>query len=234
MGSFKKICGQILILLIIHSLFPRNLFAESTDDVTRSLYLYTDYGLGTYKSKLLESNDTNSVLTYGAGIYAGTEKRLGVDYRVEQASTAFELNSSSLLLHWKTTAVRYRFPYVELGPVIGSVLAKGNRSGTDIFDAVGNGYGGFLGVLVPVGRRSTIDLKICQVSTSEIIDKNNAQVSIGPRLDLELSSRIGITKKNFDFTLGYRRRTFSITENSVSFAELQSATFIGFVGGFNF
>ncbi|MCX6124000.1 MAG: hypothetical protein NTV34_04520 [Proteobacteria bacterium] len=223
-----------------HFLVPLLLFvgnemlASEVDDLVRTVYLYGDYGLGTYKSTLMVSNDTNSVVTYGVGTYAGQEKRLGVEYRVETATTGFALNTSSLQMIWSTTIIKYRLWAFELGPVIGGVKATGNRAGTDVFDAVGSGYGGYFGMTLPIGKNNSLDIKATQVSTGEVIDKKLAAVAIGPRLDIEIGGRIGLTRKSLAATLGYRRRSNTITESGTSYAELQTATFIGFNSGFDF
>lgn len=228
--------SKILKALITASLglAPSSYAASEPEELIRTAYILSDYGMGTYKSELMETNDTNGILTYGMGMYAGHQKKLGVEYRVENATTAFALTSSSLQMKWDTTIIKYRAWIFEIGPVLGSVYAKGNREGTDIFEATGNGYGGYFGLFMPVGKHSTIDLKATQVSTGEMMDKEARTVAVGPRLDLEVSSKIGITKRNLSATIGYRRRTSSITEESVAYAELQTATFIGFYTGFDF
>lgn len=210
------------------------LAAAEPEELIRTAYLLGDYGMGTYKSALMESNDTNGIVTYGIGAYAGLQKKLGIEYKVESATTAFALNTSSLAMTWNTTVIKYRLWAFEVGPVIGSVTAKGNRAGTDIFDAVGSGYGGYFGLMMPVGKHSTIDLKATQCATGEMIDKQQMTVAVGPRLDIELSSRIGITRRNLSATIGYRRRTYTITEDGTGFAELQTSTYLGLVTGFDF
>lgn len=216
--------------------FEQSASADEDDfyDRSRTVYLLANYGSGTYKSALMESNDTNGVVSYGVGTAAGQQMKLGIEYLVETSTTTFLLDSSSLQMKWDSTIIKYRLWAFELGAVVGSVTAKGNRAGTDIFDCSGSGYGGYFGMQFPIGKRSTIDIKAMQVATGETIDKKQREVTIGPRLDLEISSRIGITRKSLDATIGYRRRTNTITEAGTTYAELQTATFLGFVTGFNF
>lgn len=209
-------------------------YGDDFTDRTHTAYLLTDYGMGTYKSQLMQSNDTNSIVTYGIGANAGQNLDLGIEYRVEQATTTFALDQSSIQMKWDTTVVKYRLWAFEIGGVFSGVTAKANQAGTDIFDCVGSGYGGYFGLQMPIGRRSSIDLKATQATTGLTIDKKEAQVAVGPRLDLELSGRIAITRKNLEATLGYRRRTNTLTYNSTAYSELQTATFLGFETGFNF
>lgn len=214
---------------------PAKLVADDFIERSKTVYLLGDYGMGTYKSQLMENNDTNGIVTYGVGAAAGQEMQLTIDYRVEQATTAFALDGSSLLMKWDTTAIKYRLWAFEFGAVIGSAAAKANKAGTDLFDCVGSGYGGYFGLQVPVGKRSSIDLKATQVSTSETIDKKGrTTVTIGPRLDVELSGRIALTKRILDATIGYRRRANSITNDGTAYSELQTSTFLGFLMGFTF
>lgn len=208
--------------------------ADEFYDLARTVYLFTDYGLGTYKSELMTSNDTNGVVTYGVGTAAGQLMPLGVEHRVETTTTTFALESSTLQLKWDSTIIKYRLWAFELGAVVGSVTAKGNRAGTDIFECSGSGYGGYFGIQIPIGKHSSMDLKAMQVSTAETIDKEQRVVAFGPRLDIELSSRIALTKRSLDAAIGYRRRTNTITEGGVTYNELQTATFVGFVTGFDF
>lgn len=203
-------------------------------DRTRTVYLLADYGLGTYKSQLMESNDTNGIVTYGVGTSAGLMKPLTVEYKVETATTTFALEASTIQMRWDTSTIKYRLWAFEVGVILGSVAAKANKAGTDLFDCAGNGYGQYFGIQIPVGKRSTIDIKAAQVATSEVIDKKERSVAVGPRLDIEISSRIAITKKALDATIGYRRRANTLTSDGTAYSELQTATFIGFETGFSF
>ena len=229
--SFGKVSA---LIMIASTAFSRIAVADDFEDSARTVYLLTDMGLVTYKSLLLASNDTTTALTYGVGATVGTQKQMTIEHRVETTKVTFSLPSSSLATSWTSTIIKYRLWAFELGPVVGSVAAKGNRAGTDIFDLVGSGYGGYFGIIAPVGRHSLIQLNAMQVSTSQNIEKKALQVAYGPRLDVELSSRIALTKKNLDATIGYRRRSNSITENGTAYKELQTSTFVGFVTGFDF
>jgi hypothetical protein len=227
-------CNLILLPNLLNAAMKSAPDKDDIEERFRTAYLYADYGLGTYKSTLMDNNDTNGIMTYGVGLYAGQNKQLGVDYRVEQATTTFALNSSSLQMKYESTSIRYRLWLFELGPVIGSVTGKGNRAGTDIFDAVGSGYGGFFGFYMPVGRRNLLHMSLYQVSTGTPIDKKGADIQFGPRQDLEVGTYVNIVKKYLDINVGYRRRSHSITEGGTTYAELQTETYLGFMTGFSF
>lgn len=209
-------------------------WADELSDTADTVYMLGDYGLGTYKSKLVGSNDTMGVVTYGIGTHAGQDKQLGVEYRVESQTAAFALNKSKIASIWTSTIIRYRLWVFELGPVIGRAKVTAKREDTEILDVVGSGYGGYFGVLLPVGRNSLIYMNAMSVSTSEVVDKKERVIALGPRLDAELGARIAITKKTLGATLGYRRRSNSITESGTAYAELLTSTFIGIHAGFDF
>ena len=208
--------------------------ADELSDTAETVYLLADYGLGTYKSKLAGSNDTMGIVTYGIGTHAGQDKQLGVEYRVESQTANFTLNKSKITSIWTSTIIKYRLWFFELGPVIGRAKVTAKREDTEILDVVGSGYGGYFGVLLPVGKNSLIYMNAMSVSTSEVVDKKERVIALGPRLDAELGARIAITKKTLGATLGYRRRTNSITESSLAYKELLTSTFIGMYTGFNF
>ena len=208
--------------------------ADEFSDLADAAYMFADYGLGTYKSLLVESNDTMGVVTYGIGAYAGVNKDLGIEYRVESQAVKFALNESSITSAWTSTIIKYRLWAFELGPVIGKATLKAEREGTEILEVVSSGYGGYFGILFPVGKNSLIYLNGMSVSNTETIDKKEREITLGSRTDIEVGSRISITRKVLDMTLGYRRRSNSVTEGGTAYNELQTATFIGMHAGFDF
>jgi hypothetical protein len=222
-----------IVTLTLLSLSPTAL-ADEISDLADTAYFFGDYGLATYKSKLVDSNDTTGAVTYGIGTHAGQDKQLGVEYRVESQTTNFTLNKSKIASIWTSTIIRYRLWVFELGPVIGRAKVTASREDAEILDVVGSGYGGYFGFLIPAGKNSVIYANAMSVASSEVVDKKERTIALGSRLDMEIGSRIGITKKALDFTMGYRRRSNSITEAGTSYAELMTSTFIGMHTGFDF
>jgi hypothetical protein len=203
-------------------------------DRTPTSYMFFDYGLATYKSKLVDSNDTAGAVTYGFGLNAGENRNFGVEYRVETATVAFETNQSSLTSNWTSTIFKYRLWAFELGPVIGSVKMSSKRENAEIFDIVGGGYGGYFGILMPIGSKNIAYMNAMSVATASPVDTQARTITMGSRMDLELGTKIKVTRKAVDFVVGYRRRTLSITEGGSPFSELQTATFFGFNVGSTF
>jgi hypothetical protein len=219
------------IFISFHSISS---FANEFSDVTDSAYMFADYGLATYKSLLVKSNDTMGVVTYGIGANAGQNKDLGIEYRVESESVTFALNTSSIVSSWTSTIIKYRMWAFELGPVIGRGTVKATREGTEIMDVVSSGYGGYFGTLIPIGKRSLIYFNGMSVANSTVMDRKERTVALGSRLDLEIGTRIALTRKSLSYVMGYRRRSNSITEGGTAFNELQTSTFLGFQSGFDF
>jgi hypothetical protein len=208
--------------------------ADEIIDSVDTVYMLADYGMGTYKSKLVDSNDTTGIVTYGLGTHAGQNKQLGVEYRVESQTTNFQLNKSKIATIWTSTIIKYRLWVFELGPIIGRSKVTSSREETEILDVVGSGYGGYFGMLLPVGRNNIIYANAMNVANSEVVDKKERTIALGSRLDMEIGARIGITRKVLDFTLGYRRRSNSISESGTAYAELLTSTFLGIQAGFDF
>ena len=214
--------------------FSSGAIADEFSDKSKTAYMLADYGLGTYKSLLLESNDTMGVITYAIGANAGQNKNLGIEYRVETQSVSFALNQSSIATNWTSTIIKYRLWAFELGPVIGKSSVKATRENTEILDVVSSGYGGYFGMLLPVGKNSLLYFNAMSVTNADTVDRKERTITLGSRMDLEIGSRIGITRKALDITLGYRRRTNSISESGTGYNELQTATYIGFHSGMDF
>jgi len=228
----KSIKRSALVLSLL--IFSSGAMADEMTDRTSTAYLFTDYGLGTYKSLLVESNDTMGVVTYGFGLSAGQERNLGFEYRQEKQTINFQVNKSSLVSNWTSTIFKYRYWWLELGAVIGGLKMKVEREGDEILDIVGDGYGGYFGMLIPMTRGNVAYLNAMSVATASPVDKKERTIAVGSRLDLEVGGRFPISRNLLDCNIGYRRRTNSITEGGTAYTELQTATFLGFSIGRTF
>ncbi len=229
-ASVKLAC--LILLVALPSIANASDNGETAESDTA--YLFGNYGLTTYKSKLVASNDTGSSVTYGLGANAGSEKQLGFEYRVETQTTPFALTSSSIASVWTSTIVKYRLWYIDLGIVIGNAKVSAKRESEEILDVIGSGYGGYGGLLIPMGRNSLLYLNGMSVATAKPVDTKARVIALGSRTDIDFGTRIGILKKGLDFTLGYRRRSNTITEAATVFSELQTTTYFGFHTGINF
>lgn len=223
---------HVLVVLLLQVAVPA--WGDDLTERTDTVYMFADYGLGTYKSRLVESNDTMGVMTYGFGANAGTERDLGFEYRQEKQTISFAVNQSSLISNWSSTIFKYRMWMFELGAVLGDVNMTVEREGDEIMDVIGDGYGGYFGLLIPMSRSNLAYLNVMSVATTAPVDKKQRVITMGSRLDLELGGRFAVTRKYLNFDIGYRRRTIAITESEISYSELQTSTFLGFSLGHSF
>ena len=222
------------LLCIGSAMLPHFAIADEMTERTSTAFIFADYGLGTYKSKLVDSNDTMNVVTYGIGANAVEERNLGFEYRQEKQTIAFTVNESSLISDWTSTIFKYRFWMMELGAVIGGVKMKVEREGTEVLDIVGDGYGGYFGLLIPMSRGNLAYLNAMSVATASPVDKKERVIAMGSRLDIEVGGRFAISRKYLNFDVGYRRRANAITEGDTAYNELQTSTFLGFSLGHMF
>ena len=233
--NFLQECKFSQALLAVAFLsFSMAAKADEMTDRTDTVFMFADYGLGTYKSTLVDSNDTMGVMTYGFGANAGQERNLGFEYRQEKQSITFAVNDSSLTSDWTSTIFKYRMWMVELGVVLGGVKMKVEREGAEILDIVGDGYGGYFGMLIPMSRDNLAYLNVMSVATASPVDKKERTIAFGSRLDIEVGGRFALSRKYLNFDVGYRRRSNSVTESGVAYSELQTATFLGFSFGHMF
>lgn len=215
-------------------LFVGSANADEMADRADTAYVFADYGLGTYKSLLVESNDTMGITTYGFGANAGQDRNLGFQYRQEKASVSFAVNKSTLASTWTSMIFKYRVWMMELGVVLGGVKMKAEREGAEILDIVGDGYGGYFGMLIPMSRDNLAFVNVMSVSTADPVDKKEREIALGSRLDIEVGGRFALSRKYLNLDVGYRRRANAVTESGVSYNELQTATFLGFSLGHTF
>jgi hypothetical protein len=227
---------KLISLFLFPIMLPSaSAFAAPPDSSAyQTAYLYADYGLATYKSELLKANDTNGVVQYGLGFNAGENDRVGMQLRSDTTTVTFAIPSSSLQTAWQDYIISARLSYFNLGFMLSSLKMTANDAGTDLFDLRGNGYGFYLNGVIPFDRRSFAYLTIMSTSISDIVEKDEKPVTVGPRLDVDLGSSFAVTRKVLDFVVGYRRRTYSVTAESASGNELMTATYFGFRLGTNF
>ena len=85
-----------------------------------TFFLETEAGLTTYKSKLVESNDTSFGVRYTFGINAGRSKNVGMLVRTETNSTTFELNESAISTTIQDLILRYHWGPAYIGVILNS------------------------------------------------------------------------------------------------------------------
>ena len=210
-------------------------FAKTDGDYVPTAFLRAGGGLSTYKSKMVDSNDTSTLLEYSFGAYAGEDRQFGMLVRRDSSTTNFVLNSSRIAASWQDVITRYRWGPLYLGVVLGSAEIDANNAGdAEFLKARGSGYGENLGLMVPVGRSAMFTMDVLMVANSTAVDLNQKTVTIGQRMDIDLGASFDITKQFVDLLVGYKYRTYPLSVDGTSYAEIFTSTYVGFLFSFYF
>jgi hypothetical protein len=182
----------------------------------------------TYKSKLVDSNDTGSNIMYAIGGNAGAESSFGFAVKTETNTTAFQLNESKVASTWQDAILRYNIGYFYLGLTFTDLTLKVNNAGTETVDSIAKGYGANLGFFIPFGRAGIFYFDAMSNTLSTVWDKLAVTTYKGAsRTDADLGFAYNITRESFVLLVGYKQRTGSITTDS-SYSEQLMTTYFGF------
>lgn len=188
--------------------------AKEKDDYTRfapTFFLDTTFGLTTYKSKLINSNDTGTGLSYSIGGHAGESHEYGFLVRTDSNKTSFLLNESSIATTWQDTILRYRMWAFYLGGVFSQIDLKVNDQGTDRLNVAASGYGGNVGFLIPINRIGAFYCDVVSVSVANFRNTLEEEIKAGTRMDIDLGAHFDITRELLDLAVGYKQRTSTIS-----------------------
>jgi len=192
-----------------------------------TVFIHTDAGLNTYKSELVESNDTAIASRFQLGVYAGEEKVVGFVVRMEMLNVDFELNDSTLTLVSQDTFARYRWHFLYLGIAISNVAVGATSQGEDLADVSASGYGVNMGAMYPFQRTSLLSLDVTLISPADVQNLlGDEPVSMGLRTEIDLNARFNLTQNLIKLLVGYRMRQFSVTTTN-TFAESDASTYFG-------
>ena len=200
----------------------------------RTVYLSADFGASTYKSNLVLGNDTGNSIRYTLGAYVGAHKDVSIKIVRETAPITFVINSSSINSQWDDTIISYRLGYVSLGAVLESTRMETTKDSTPQFTATGTGYGVAFGFVAPLTRFTLLHLDATQAAISQLQEKDQKDVTFGPRLNIDAGATVDITKRALDFMFGYRYMKHTISYEGTSNAELKTTTYLGFCTGLDF
>lgn len=221
--------------IILAAFFSAQAIAAADSGLYPTFQIKADGGFATYKSKVVQSNDTSTLIEYGFGVFAGSDKSLGMFVRRDQNTTTFVLNSSSITTVWQDVIVKYRWGPVYVGGILANNEMQVNNQGdANYLNELGSGYGVNAGLLIPIARVAYFGIDISDVSISKAVDLNQKVVTMGSRLDIDINGSFAITKKILDFIVGYKYRTYSATVDGTAGAENLTATYLGLSGNFFF
>jgi len=218
---YKNILVALVLSFVSTVSFARN------DYYVPTAFASFDAGAQTYKSEMLESNDTGYGYSYSVGFYAGADRSLGIILKNDATKIAFELNNSDVEQNWLDSTIRYRMGPFYLGAIISNMTLLVKQDGTELRDATGSGYGGNAGMQFDLNRDYGVFLDIASVSITEARDVDQRDITVGPRTDADLGMLFHVTRQSVDFLLGYRYRQLAIKLDD-SYSELITTTYMGF------
>lgn len=221
-GTSIKITALIVLTLLITA-------PAQAGEKKPAIYLSMGGGLTTHKSEFVVSNDTSYSYHYAFGINGGSDSQLTMFLSTAVDSTKFELNSSEVSNEFQDTVIRYSYGPFYLGAVVNQTKMVISRLG-DVpaeIDAIATGYGVALGGNIEVGRDSSIFLDVTSVSTPTVKEINQAVFTIGNRLDISLGGSYSLARSWLDGVVGLRQRTYQVSLDGASSAELITTTWFG-------
>lgn len=224
----------IAFALYLAAPFSANASDAELEQQLKTAYISADFGASTYKSKLELQNDTAYTTHFTLGAYVGAAKDVNIRLVRDMATINFELNTGSLKPVWSQTAITYRLGYFYFGPVMGSVAMEATKDGLPLFTMTGTGYGGATGIMFPASKSTVLHLDVLECGITQIQEKEQKDVTFGPRLSADIGASVDLTKKVFDFIFGYRYTKHTITYEGTANAELMTTTYLGFAMGFDF
>ena len=234
--------------------------ALADDDNTPSFFFNVGGGYAVYKSEMVQSNDTSTSVNYGFGVYGGADKSVGMMLQREQGTYTFTLNGSSIITTNQDIHLRYRYGPLYLGLIVNSsqleVAAPPDADGDGFLDQntdaeaymkdSNTGMGANVGFNIAVTRAASVYLDINSVTTSLVQQSyienaeteangfTEAEIAIGPRLDIDLGGSIAITKNWLDMNFGFKQRTMSVTVDTSTYKEQINSTYVGLRTGWSF
>ena len=184
------------------------------------------FGFSTFKSEIVQQNDTSTGLTYSLSGTAGLQWDLLFAIEVDTTSTSFLINESSNEVTWQDSIMAYRMGNFHLGINFSQLQMLVNNAGTDVIDMAGSGMGGVAGVYIPVGKIGFFYINVVTASLSSARNALEQEVTGGARQDIDLGGNFDITRDTFDFIVGYKQRTFGISTTE-AYVETYLITYFG-------
>lgn len=216
--------GLLIILLC------RPAFANSDGPALR---VHAGGGFSTYKSKVVNMNDTSTAIGYGFDMKAGNEGDLGVHWEQFTSKTKFLINSSESKMDFQDTSILLNLGSFYIGPVFSKVTIDIVNQGVNTLSALGSGYGGNAGFSIEVGKVAELYLDGKMVITSVLKAEDGVQSKLGSRTDFKLGGMLPITKKLLSLDIAWRMQSWPVTLAGVSNKETLYTTWLGLVFNLN-
>lgn len=217
-------------LFLLSFVFLNNIGLAQNDELEQNRptsFLYGDYGMSFYKSKFMLSNDASYTYSYSLGIHGGSNNNIGAIINNDYNKTSFSLVSANITTMWQDVIIRYYWGVFYLGGMISSVNIKAENASANVLDAVGNGYGVNLGVLLPLSQFGIFFINSNYVSIGKLRDQNQINAKLASRIDIDIGSLINISRSFWDLIIGYKQRVTNISVSDNSYSELLNTTYLG-------
>ncbi len=232
-SRYSRLCflGGIVATLISYSLQGAGRKGVPAVD------FQVDYGMSTYKSKLVASSNTSSSNGYSLGLWGGDNKNINMTFAVDSNKTSFEYakvtTKSSISLGLQDVFFRYRLGPMYLGMVFSQSNFEAVKEDVDYLNGISLGSGFNLGFKVEIRRGNTLYLDFTNVSSSETKEtkQTTSTATMGPRTELNIGGKIKLSRSLIDLIIGYKSRNYSITVGDTTYEESLTSTVLGL--GFN-
>ena len=185
-----------------------------------------DFGMTTYKSELVQSNDTTNAIRYSLGAFVGEEKVISVAMTTETLATTFLLNDAISEMSSTNIILSYHMWNMSVGAIINSGSQTATTSSGTLFNLTSSGFGFQEGVRLPFGKGSEFVGKVSSVATSEVIEVSGATVTLGPSMEIDIGASFDVTRNLIDLIVGYRMNSYIVTTDA-DYAESISSTYFG-------
>ena len=210
--------------------------AQSSGREQPGLYLAAGTGLSTHSSALLSSVATSNSTGYQFGFFGGKHDEYEAQVRSDTNSTTFAYASrdetSSLTTVFADNILRRYLGPIYLGVVISTSDITATLYNQPHLNLLATGVGANLGINFEVSKKNALFLDITSASSSVIKDmvqvtEGTTTTRLGSRTDISLGVISTIARGWLNFYLGYRQRSFTISLDGTSNAEVATATLLG-------
>ena len=219
--------AYILSLVLLNTIGNSAGLTRGVEGANPTFFFDVTGGFSTHKSELVENNDTTTSFGYSFGGTAGANSNLGFFIRSDTMATPFELNSSQITTTWQDSGLKYRLGFFYFGLVLSSVETTVNDEGVDLIDAGGTGAGGTTGFQFSIGKTAVMYLDITSVTIATTRNELDQTTAVGARQDVDIGAYIDLSKRSFDYMIGYKQRTVAITTDA-SYIDTITTTYVGF------
>jgi predicted porin len=221
-----------ILVAMLSMLVTSQAIARGVDDPP-TVGFTIDYGPTTYKSELVQSNDTSLSMRYSLAIFAGETRSIVFMLKNDSNATTFALNESTVEATWQETQLKYRWNSLYFGVVLATLNMTASAAGTSLFELTGTGFGANVGGSFAIGRSGAFYFDVSAATISQIAEINQTDISFGSRTDIDLGTSYALSKRMFDAVFGYRQRTLPVTLGT-SANEVLTTTYFGISASLDF